>query len=94
MGTTPSSSTPIPPATSSCWDPKIGRHTNGDVAKPIGVPGASKAVLETFSHANTGRYAKDLLAVYPQGVVQVSVNYSTLLSDKTMVAVVRLLTHT
>ena len=74
--------------------PKIGRHTNGDVAKLIGVPGASRAVLETFSHANTGRYAKDLLAVYPQGVVQVSVNYSTLLSDKTMVAVVRLLTHT
>jgi hypothetical protein len=74
--------------------PSLGRHANGDVAKLIVVPGASKAVLETFSHANTGRYAKDILAVYPQGVVQVSLNYATAVTDKTAIALVRLLTHT
>jgi hypothetical protein len=74
--------------------PALGKHANGDVVKAITVPGASKAVLETFSHANTGRYAKDILAVYPQGVVQVSVNYSTALSARTVIAVTRLLTHT
>jgi hypothetical protein len=74
--------------------PTIGKSANGDVTKLIRVPGASKAVLETFSHANTHRYAKDLFAVYPQGVVQVSINYSTALPDKTVVAVTRLVTHT
>jgi hypothetical protein len=74
--------------------PTLGRHANGDVARAIAVPGASKAVLETFSHANTGRYAKDLFAAYPQGVVQVGLNYSTTLSDKVAVAVLRLVTHT
>ena len=74
--------------------PTIGKQPNGDVTKAIRVPGASKALLETFSHANTPRYAKDLLAVYPQGVVQVSVNYATPLPDKTVIAITRLVTHT
>lgn len=72
----------------------IGKQANGDVVKAIRVPGGSKAVLETFSHANSGRYAKDLLAAYAQGVVQVSVNYATPLPDKTVIAITRLITHT
>jgi hypothetical protein len=74
--------------------PSLGKHPNGDTARLVSLPGATKAVLETFSHKNTGRYAKDLLAAYPQGVVQVSLNFSTALSDKTTIAVARLLTHT
>ena len=73
--------------------PSIGKHA-GEVVKRITVPGASKAVLDTHSYANTHRYQKDLFAVYPQGVVQVSMDYSTALPDSALVAVMRLLTHT
>ena len=74
--------------------PPVGRHANGDVVRRIKVPGATKGLLETFSHANTARYAKDLFAAYPGGVVQVSVNYATPVSDALVVAVMRLVTHT
>ena len=74
--------------------PPIGKSANGDVTTRITVRGASKAVLDTHSFANTHRYQKDLFAVYPQGVVQVSVDYSTTLPNSTIVAVERLLTHT
>lgn len=50
----------------------IGKRPGGDVNSLINVPRASKAMLVTHSHALTGRYAKDVLAVYPQGVVSVS----------------------
>ena len=74
--------------------PSLGKHPNGDAAMLVSLPGATKAVLETFSHKNTGRYAKDLLAAYPHGVVQVSLNFSIPLSDETTIAVERLLSHT
>lgn len=72
----------------------IGKQSNGDVNSRISVPGASKAILVTHSHALTGRYAKDVLAVYPQGVVSVSLVYQTPLPTSTAVAVTRLVTHT
>ena len=74
--------------------PTLGKSPNGDVAARIAVPGASKAVLQTHAYANTHRYQKDLLAVYPQGVVQVSMDYATALPTRTIVAVEKLLTHT
>jgi hypothetical protein len=73
--------------------PPIGKHP-GEVVKRATVPGASKAVLDTHSYANTHRYQKDLFAVYAQGVVQVSMDYSTALPDAALVAVMRLVTHT
>lgn len=72
----------------------VGKRPNGDVNSLISVAGASKAVLVTHSHALTGRYAKDILAVYPQGVVSVALVSSTPLSTKSMVAATRLVTHT
>jgi hypothetical protein len=57
--------------------PSIGRHTDGEVVKAVSLPGASKAVLDTHSYAKTHRYEKGLLPRYPQGVVQVTMNYAT-----------------
>lgn len=74
--------------------PTLGKSPNGDVAARVTVPGASKAVLRTHAYANTHRCQKDLFAVYPQGVVQVSMDYPTALPTRTIVAVERLLTHT
>jgi len=72
----------------------IGKRPSGDVNSMISVPGASKAILVTHSHALTGRYARDVLGVYPQGVVSVSLIYATPLPTSTAVAVTRLVTHT
>ena len=73
--------------------PSVGTHP-GEVVKRITIRGASKAVLETHSFANTHRYQKDLFAEFPQGVVQVSMDYSTALPDSKLVAVLKLVTHT
>jgi hypothetical protein len=73
--------------------PSPGKH-NGELVKAIKVAGASKALLDTHSFANTHRYQKDLFAVYAQGVVQVSMDYSTALPDAALVAVMRLVTRT
>jgi hypothetical protein len=73
--------------------PSPGKHS-GEVVKAVKVSGASKALLDTHSYANTHRHQKDLFAVYPQGVVQVSMDYSTALPDATLVAVMRLVTRT
>ena|SRR5438034_956431 len=72
----------------------IGKRPSGDVNSRISVPGASKAILVTHSHALTGRYAKDVLAVFPQGVVSVSLIFNTPLSTSTAIAITRLVTHT
>ena len=69
----------------------LGRH--GDKASPVKVPGASKAVLDVHPFAKTRRYAKDLFAVYPQGVVQVSMDYTTRLPASRLIAVMRLVTR-
>jgi hypothetical protein len=74
--------------------PAPGRHAGGEVVKRVVVSGASKAVLDTHPYANTHRYQKDLFASYPQGDVQVSMDYSTSLPDSKLVAVMRLLTRT
>ena len=74
--------------------PSIGKHANGEVVKPVGVPRASKAVLDLHPYKNTHRYQKDLFAAYPQGVVQVSMDYATPLPDSALVAVMRLVTRT
>ncbi len=74
--------------------PAPGRHAGGEVVKRVVVSGASKAVLDTHPFANTHRYQKDLFASYPQGDVQVSMDYSTPLPDSKLVAVMRLLTRT
>jgi hypothetical protein len=74
--------------------PSIGKHASGEVVKSVSVPKASKAVLDTHPYANTRRYQKDLFAEYPQGVVQVSMDYSTRLPDSALVAVTRLVTRT
>lgn len=66
----------------------------GDKASSVSVPGASKAVLDVFPYAKTRRYAKDLFAVYPQGVVQVSMNSLTSLPTARLIAVMRLVTRT
>jgi hypothetical protein len=68
-----------------------GKH-GSEVVTAVRVAGASKAVIDTHSHALTGRYAKDLFASYPSGDVQVSMNYSTKLSDAAVLAVLRLVT--
>lgn len=73
--------------------PSVGRHAN-EVVKRVTVPGASKALLDTHSFKNTHRYQKDLFAVYAQGIVQVSMDYSTALPDSALIAVMRLVTHT
>ena len=62
--------------------------------KWIAVPGASKALLDTHAYKNTRRYQKDLFAVYPQGIVQVSMDYSTALPDSRLIAVMRLVART
>jgi hypothetical protein len=72
--------------------PSVGRHA-AEVVKRVTVPGASKALLDTHAYKNTHRYQKDLFAVYPQGIVQVSMDYSTALPDSVLIAVMRLLTH-
>lgn len=64
----------------------------GDKVSSVKVPGASRAVLDALPFAKTGRYAKDLFAVYPQGVVQVSMNYKTRLADSKVIAIMRLVT--
>ena len=69
--------------------PSIGKHADGEAVKAISVPGASKAVLDTHPYASTHRYQKDLFAEYPQGDVQVSMDYSTALPDSKLVAVMR-----
>lgn len=74
--------------------PSIGKHADGEVVKPVRVPGASKAVLDIHPYANTHRYQKDLFAAYPQGVVQVSMDYTTPLPGSALVAVIRLVTRT
>ena len=68
--------------------PSIGRHSDGEVVKPVSLPGASKAVLDTHPYANTHRYQKDLFAEYSQGVVQVSMDYSSALPDSELRALV------
>ena len=73
--------------------PPVGKSAN-DVVKRVAVPGASKALLDTHSFKNTRRYQKDLFAVYPQGIVQVSMDYSTALPDSRLIAVMRLVTRT
>lgn len=69
----------------------LGRH--GDKVSSVKVPGASKAVLDTFPFAKTHRYAKDLFAVYRRGVVQVSMNYKTPLATSKLIAVMKLVTR-
>ena len=73
--------------------PPVGKHAN-EVVKRVTVPGASKALLDTHSFKNTRRYQKDLFAVYPQGIVQVSMDYATALPDSRLIAVMRLVTRT
>lgn len=72
--------------------PSVGKHA-AEVVKRVSVPGASKALLDTHSFKNTHRYQKDLFAVYPQGIVQVSMDYATALPDSMLIAVMRLMTH-
>ena len=74
--------------------PSIGRHSDGEVVKRVVVSGASKAVLDTHPFKNTHRYQKDLVASYPQGDVQVSMDYSTSLPDSKLLTVMRLVTGT
>jgi len=66
----------------------------GEKISNVTVPGASRGVLDTFPYAKTHRYASDLYAVYPQGVVQVSFNYAKSFPPAQMIAVMRLLTGT
>jgi hypothetical protein len=73
--------------------PSIGNHPGGEQVRAVGVAGASKAVLDTHPYAKTHRYQKDLYAVYPQGVVQVSLDYATKLPDSALFAVLRLVAH-
>jgi hypothetical protein len=73
--------------------PSIGKHRGGEQVKAVSVPGASKALIDTHSYANTHRYQKDLFAAFPSGVVQVSLDYSTKLPDSALIAVMRLVTR-
>ncbi len=71
----------------------IGKHANGDITKRIGTPPhALKAVLETFSFANTHRYAKDLFIAYPEGVVQLSLNSAKPISNAGLNALIKVIT--
>jgi hypothetical protein len=70
--------------------PSIGRHPSGEKVKAVTVPGAVKAVLDTHPFAATHRYQKDLFAAYPQGVIQVSLDYATNVPDSALIAVMRL----
>jgi hypothetical protein len=74
--------------------PSIGKHAGGEVVKAVRLPKASKAVMDIHPYANTHRYQKDLFATYPQGDVQVSMDYATRLPDSALVAVMRLVTRT
>lgn len=73
--------------------PAVGTYPS-EVVKAVTIRGASKALLDTHSYANTRRYQKDLFAEFPQGVVQVSMDYSTALPDAKLVAVLKLVTRT
>jgi hypothetical protein len=71
-----------------------GSGQKGEKVSNLKVPGASRGVLDAFPYAQTHRYASDLYAVYPQGVVQVSFNYAKSFPIARMIAVMRLLTGT
>ncbi len=68
-----------------------GKH-GSDIVTAVRVAGSSKTWIVTHSHALTGSYNKDLFAQYPQGVVQVSMNYTTALSNAAVLGVLRLVT--
>jgi hypothetical protein len=81
------------------------RNQNGKRGEKVYPPvlhAAYWALIDEHPFAQTHRYAKDLFAVYyPRahrntalGVVQLSMNYGTPLPDATLVAVMRLVTHT
>ena len=72
--------------------PSIGKHAGGEQVTAVRVPGASRALIDTHPYASTHRYQKDLFAVFPQGVVQVSLDYSTKLQNSALIAVMRLVT--
>jgi hypothetical protein len=71
-----------------------GSGQKGEKVSNLKVPGASRGVLDAFPYAQTHRYASDLYAVYPQGVVQVSFNYAKSFPLARMINVMRLLTGT
>jgi hypothetical protein len=64
-----------------------GQH--GIKAKRIAVPGARRAVLVTLP-SQPGQSAKDLLAAYPQGTIQVNVTAPGGLAQERLVALLRL----
>jgi hypothetical protein len=82
-----------PPGYLELMVPSVGKHAGGEQVKAVTVAGASKALLDTHPYANTHRYQKDLFAEYPQGVVQVSLDYATKLPDSALVAVLQLVTR-
>lgn len=64
----------------------------GFTAKRIHIRGAQSAVLVTLSHTLTTASAKDLLASYPNGVVQVNMSAPRTLPDARLVAVLKAVT--
>jgi hypothetical protein len=75
--------------------PSVGKHPSGEIVIRVGgLPKAPQAVIDTHPYANTHRYQKDLFAAFAPGVVQVSMDNGTRLSDVTLVAVLRLVTRT
>jgi hypothetical protein len=71
-----------------------GSGQKGEKVSNLKVPGASRGALDAFPYVQTHRYASDLYAVYPQGIVQVSFNYATNFPLARMINVMRLLTGT
>jgi hypothetical protein len=67
--------------------------THGVEARRVGVPGASRAVLVTVALPGSTQPAKDLLAAFRAGVVQVNMTAPRTLPDGRLLAVMHALTR-